>query len=492
MELEREVQGDIPRIFAIVDTETTGLRAATGRIIDIAVIRIEDGVVTKTFQSLVNPGMQVAASSYELTGIDPEAILRAPSFDDIAGDLLPLFQGATFVAHNAAFDYSFLKTEFKRIGVVFERPTLCTVQLSRLLYPTSRSHNLDSVMDRHGFRCDDRHRAFPDADVVRQFLQYLQTEKTVEYEEAVQKLLYGTASTPLLERTILKELPDTSGVYFFYGKDRELLYVGKSKHIRTRVRSHFSNKAVKREMALCEQTASVEARTTHGELSALLLEASLIKSELPHYNRMTRHRSELVTLVETINEQGYKGGKLGRTQQINPNTCVLAIFRSLAQAKATLRDISREHQLCNKLLDIEKASSTCFGTQLGTCHGACVGREQAEEYNKRFDKAFKARRIRTWPYSGVIAIEEKGNDAGTGTIFFVDNWCLRGSYTYDHAGMQQFLPSASSFNYDTYKILARYILNRSNKHTIRQLSQSEYYSAIEQGSGEYEKVLVYD
>lgn len=487
MELERET----PRVFAIVDTETTGLRAATGRIIDIAVIRMEDGVVTETFQSLINPGMSVSAFSYELTGISQEQLLSAPTFEEIAGALLPLFEGAVFVAHNAAFDYNFLKSEFRRIGVAFERPTLCTVQLSRLLYPQSRSHDLDSVMNRHGLSCDIRHRAFPDADVVRQFLQLHMKEKTAVYEEAVQKLLYGTASTPLLERTILKELPDTAGVYFFYGQDRELLYVGKSKHVRTRVRSHFSDKTTKKEIALCEQTASVECRTTHGELSALLLEASLIKTELPHYNRMARHRSELVTLVETTNEYGYKGGTLGRTQHINPNTNVLAVFRSLAQAKSVLRDISREHKLCDVLLGIEKSAGACFGTQIGSCLGVCRQKESVETYNKRFGEAFKSRRIRTWPYDGIIAVEEKGNDADTGTIFFIDNWCLRGSYTYDNGTMQQFLPMDASFSYDTYKILARYILNNANHHTIRELSQSEFHSALQQTTGEYEPIITY-
>lgn len=118
MDTERE----FPTIFAIVDTETTGLRAATGRIIDIAVIRVENGKVTKTFQSLVNPVVPVSASSFVLTGIDPEALLRAPLFEEIAQDIAALCDGAVFVAHNAPFDYSFLKAEFRRIGMSFERP----------------------------------------------------------------------------------------------------------------------------------------------------------------------------------------------------------------------------------------------------------------------------------------------------------------------------------------------------------------------------------
>ena len=162
--------------FALVDVETTGGSPTRDRIIDIAIIRIEDGVVVETYQSVVDPEKYIPQSIYALTGITEADISRAPSFADIAPDVFGMLKGCIFVAHNARFDYSFIKNEFGRLDQKYSAKNLCTVKLSRKLFPKYRRHDLSTIIERHGFTCSARHRALGDAEVLVDFLAHC--EKT--------------------------------------------------------------------------------------------------------------------------------------------------------------------------------------------------------------------------------------------------------------------------------------------------------------------------
>lgn len=467
----------IPGIFTIVDVETTGMRAASSRVIDIGIIRIENGVVTKTFQSFVNPGFKIAWTSTMITGITNDDLDGAPSFEDIAYTLYDLFEDAVVVAHNAAFDYSFLKAEFARCGIDFKKDVLCTVKLSRVLYPGERRHNLDALISRFGFTCEARHRAYPDADVLRQFLEHIQIAHTeTEINSAIAGILYANKREYVYDRKELSKLPDGPGIYLFYGPDNELLYVGKSKHIRTRVRSHFSDDSPA-EQKLMKKVSRIDFRETAGELSALLLEAYTIKRELPIHNRKLRKLKEMIAVVESIDESGYARPVLEKHELIDPQAGVISVFRSMTAARSKLRHLAKEHNLCEKLMGIEKTDRACFAHGLGKCGGACIGLESSEDYNKRFRKVFARRRIKTWPFKGTIMIDEKSSDE-SGIAFFVRDWRVMKAVEYDGADVSEFIPSPGTFDAYTYKILARYMLDAANKKSIKQISESELISAL--------------
>lgn len=163
----------LDKIFTIVDVETTGASPALGRIIEIGLLRVEHGEVVSTYKTLVNPEQDIPEFITGMTGIRESDVRGAPTFEYIADTLLEFFEGSTFVAHNAAFDYAFLKSEFKRLGYGFTLPRLCTVRLSRAVYPEHKRHNLSVLIERHGFVCKSRHRAYDDAEVLWQFLQML-------------------------------------------------------------------------------------------------------------------------------------------------------------------------------------------------------------------------------------------------------------------------------------------------------------------------------
>ncbi len=206
--------------LAIVDVETTGQSAVYGRIIEIAVIRIEHGSITQTFQSLVNPERYISPLIEGLTGITNADVADAPVFADIAGKVRKLLDGAIFVAHNARFDYAFVKNEFRALGRPFSARCLCTVKLSRKLFPQHRHHNLSSVIERHGISCDARHRAMGDAQAVYEFLRSIEEREEEErVRSAVDEILKASSLPVGLDRRSFDDLPELPGVYLLYGAD---------------------------------------------------------------------------------------------------------------------------------------------------------------------------------------------------------------------------------------------------------------------------------
>lgn len=176
--------------LALVDVETSGTRALSSRVIEIGILRIEGGVCTKTYRSTINPGVPVPAWITALTGIAQEEVNDAPSFYDIADDVEPLLRDAIFVAHNVAFDYSFIEREFARIGRRFRAPRLCTARLSRTLFPHLRRHSLSHLIERHGLLVMERHRAWDDAYALWQFLCAVGAHP--KFDESFERLV-GTA-----------------------------------------------------------------------------------------------------------------------------------------------------------------------------------------------------------------------------------------------------------------------------------------------------------
>jgi DNA polymerase-3 subunit epsilon len=482
-----------PKTFAIVDTETTGMRPPYSRIIDIGIIRIENGKEVDKFQSLINPGTSIPSSIKRFTHITDKDLGDAPPFEDVALRVQEMLSGAVFVAHNVAFDYSFLKSEFSRLGMPFSPERLCSVQLSRALYPHERSHSLESIINRYDISVEARHRALPDAEAVWQFFSHVsKTLPSTHIKEALERI--GRRRTGRLAPDHFKELPDSSGVYFFHGPDQELLYIGKSKHIRTRARSHFNAANAHKEAHIQKETETVTSVSTSGELSALILEALLIKKESPVYNRALRKRKTLVVATPVTDTLGYRRVALERTDASLPGENALSLFKTLTQGKETLRRLSKEYTLCNKLLGVEQGVGACFGYQLGTCNGACVGKESPETYNVRIEEAFAKRKIRTWPYKGTILITER-ESAERGTVFFIDNWALLGAFTYDddmYEPLDESLNTSNGFDYDTYKILVRYLLAKRNARSIRSLTPTEYKKQWSVCTGSFESVLERD
>ena len=277
--------------LAIVDLETTGAHPVHDRVTEIAVLEVDHGEVAAEWSTLVNPQTTIPAAIQALTGITNDMVAGAPTFGQLAGELHERLSGRVFVAHNARFDYGFLRQEFERAGIRFQARTLCTVKLSRRLYPEHARHNLDSVMARHNLACDARHRALGDAQVVWRFLPAAASARGVDaLATAARQLARQTTLPPYIDRAMIDAIPEAPGVYLFYGDGGAPLYVGKSVAMRSRVLQHFSDDLrSSKEMQLAREVRSIEWQRTAGELGAQLREAQLVKTLAPAFNHRRRH-----------------------------------------------------------------------------------------------------------------------------------------------------------------------------------------------------------
>lgn len=166
---------DLSRL-SFVDLETTGASPASDRIIEIGILRVENNKLKKTYTTLINPETHIPPFIENMTGIRGLELEKAPTFSQVKEEVLDHLKNSVFVAHNVRFDYGFLRNEFKRFGIRFNSKHFCTVRLSRVLYPRRRHHNLDSIIERFGIECGDRHRAFGDAEVLWRFFQLAKKE----------------------------------------------------------------------------------------------------------------------------------------------------------------------------------------------------------------------------------------------------------------------------------------------------------------------------
>jgi DNA polymerase III subunit epsilon len=260
--------------------------------------------------------------------------------------------------------------------------------------------------------------------------------------------------------------PNSPGVYLFFGVDDILLYVGKSKTIRTRIRSHF---AARDERWLMKRIHRIEVRETAGELGAFLLESRLIKELRPMYNIRLKQPRRIIITRRADNDQGYATVKLEAVDylDIKADSPILGLFKHKAQAKEFLDTIAKTHRLCPKLLRLENSQSYCFSYHLGQCDGACMGEEDVAAYNARVEAAFEARRITAWPFDGAVTIEEVSKDKKLREHFVIDNWCLIASSndtnTITKTNPTPHKLSPHRFDYDSYKILYSYVMENGNK-----------------------------
>jgi DNA polymerase-3 subunit epsilon len=460
--------------LAIVDVETTGTSVTGDRIIEVAVQRIEEGRPVRTFSSLIDPETRVPDWIERLTGISNTDLEGAPSFASIADELAGVLDGCVFVAHNVRFDYGFIRNEFSRLGRAFTAPCLCTVRLSRALYPRFRRHGLSELIDRFSLACPNRHRALDDTLAVWAFLEQVRRSfDSARLAQAVRPLLRTPTLPPHLPQAALGRLPDGPGAYVFYDESGTPLYVGKSRKVRSRILAHFSDDHRSgREMRLCQHTARIEAHDTYGELGALLLESQLIKSLTPLYNRIGRAHQWLVVARRVLGDSGYARIELermdaGRSRQDG----VLGVFRSVRQARAIVGTIAREHALCPRALGLERSHGSCIYRQIRLCRGACTGAEPPAAFNERLDAAFANRRVKTWPFPGAILIEEPGPNRSEGHLFILSDWRLVLAARYGEEGLTRFLEPPTGFDHDIYKILAAHIIRHSTR--VRQLSEED-------------------
>jgi len=446
--------------YVVLDLETTGGNATRDRITEIAAVRIQDGKEVARWSTLVNPGVRIPHFIQSLTGIDDAMVENAPAFEEVAKPLLSILEGAVLVAHNVRFDHGFLLNELARLDISLRVKTLCSVRLSRRLYPQHKGHGLDAILQRHGLHTQARHRAMGDVDVVLAWLAVASKELgplAVQREAAA--LLQSSASTPPNLETPVSDIPDTPGVYLFYGEGALPLYIGKSINLRTRVMSHFQSASkVAREMRILQEIRRIEWRETAGELGALLLESRLVKELQPVYNRQLRKERQLSTWKLGMDPSEKPLLVLTRMEDVGPGDFpqLYGTYRSKRQAVEALQQLAQMHQLCIRVLGLESGKGPCFASQVGKCKGVCGGHEAPERHYLRTQMALAQHRLRSWPYSGPIGIREYNAHTSRTEIHLFDQWCHLATAT-DDAEVESALSVRQllAFDLDTYRLLGQ-------------------------------------
>jgi DNA polymerase III subunit epsilon len=453
---------------AFVDIETTGGHPAYHRVAEVAVIGARGGQLEFEWSTLVNPGTSMPPSIQRLTGIDNDMLRSAPSFAEIASELDSRLAGRLFIAHNARFDYGFIRREFKNLGRDWRRPVACTVRLSRHLYPDMPRHNLDTLILRHDLAMAGRHRAMPDALALWQLWRKLRAEWPAErFAEAVRAAAYRPVLPPQLSQDLPDELPDAPGVYRFYGAENTLIYVGKADNLRERVLEHFRGATRDtKSQRLAAQTHRVEWRETAGELGALLLEARMVREEQPVYNRRLRGGGERLTWFVGDGEEPPRivpiDGELVRSGQ------AFGAYRTEREARKALEALAREHKWCCKLLGFEQGEGSCFGYQVGRCGGVCVGAEPVARHLARVKLVLMRDQVKRWPYPGAVGVTETASD-GRQQLHVIEDWqhlaTLDQDDSLDSATLADTRRRARSFDIDTYRILTRALRDRRYRVT---------------------------
>ncbi len=370
-------------MYAIVDLETTGGKPGEHRITEFACYVYDGEEVVDEFSTLINPERKIPYQITRITGIDDKMVRTAPKFYEVARRIFEITDGKIFVAHNVNFDYGFLKYEFESLGGTFLRKKLCTANYSRKILPGKRSYSLGALCKEFGIEIRNRHRAAGDAEATVKLLKLLlgvESMKSVDlFSDQHLRQINGVS-----QLEIINQLPNTTGVYYFHDANDELIYIGKSKNIRSRVLSHFATNLTTKSREMKQRISNINFEECGSELIALLKESQEIKNHQPLFNRAQRRKSFTYGLFVKQNEEGYDELKLDKLKK---NDIPLTSFTTKMAGRDFLHATVEKFGLCQKLCGLYPAETSCFHYNIGLCGGACIGKETAEEYNAKVHEA---------------------------------------------------------------------------------------------------------
>lgn len=373
-------------MYAIVDIETTGGYADNHRITEIAIYHYDGLQIKNVFHSLLNPGRKVPQFITGLTGITSKMVEEAPEFSEMADEIFLYLKDRVFVAHNAHFDYSFIKKEFETIGVNWQTKKLCTVRLARKIIPGLESYSLGRLAESLGIKIPDRHRAGGDAQATAKIFDVLvKRDNSGVITKALKRNSGETILPPNLAKEEFDRLPAKAGVYYFLDGRGQVIYVGKALNIKKRIAGHFTGEAREWNRSnIRNEIHHITYELTGSELIALILESQEIRRLWPKYNLAQKYKTEEWGVYDYEDRNGYLRFCVN---VVSRGTKPLITFSSKGDAWNFMWEKVKEYDLCPKHSGLQLAKGLCFSHQSGSCKGACQGVESAKKYNKRAQKA---------------------------------------------------------------------------------------------------------
>lgn len=376
-------------LFAVVDLETTGGLPKRDRIIEIGIVLSDGKAILDEFGSLIDPGRSIPPEITRITGITDDMVSGKPRFYELAKDIVQWTDGKIFVAHNVRFDYGFLQHAYRDLGYTYTRKLLCTMRLSRALYPQFRTHSLGALIERYDLQVDSRHRAMDDARATAKLLNFWMDEQAVT-GKVYDLINLGVKEAKLPSGISLEQLhslPDETGVYYFYDHSGELIYIGKANDIRARVMQHFTPQSSKAEK-LQRHVAEIQFEITGSEIAALLKESLEIKKLKPEFNKVQRNSSfPYAIALDTSSEDGIHRLRVTHIAKVPDQSIMVGRYPTKNTAYGIMRSKLREFELCFETNEGKNNGQHCKEAQLQICRGICANEEAVLSYNERLREA---------------------------------------------------------------------------------------------------------
>lgn len=344
-------------MYAIVDIETTGGHASSNGITEIAIYIHNGNAVVKKFRTLINPQQKIPLYITSLTGINDEMVAEAPLFEEVAADIFELLRDNIFIAHNVNFDYSFVRHQLKNAGYDLTAKKLCTVRLSRKVFPALPSYSLGNLCRHLGIGITDRHRAEGDVRATVSLFEKLLGEGAAVHIEQMLKKTSSEQWLPMhLDKSEIAKLPALPGVYYFHNAKGKVIYVGKAVNIRKRVSSHFThNDAARKRQHFLRHVCRVTHTVCVNELQALVLESAEIKRLWPKYNQSQKQPAQKYGLYSFEDNRGYIRLAIDKKKK---NLPVHYQFNLLHEGLVLLRNMIEAFDLHEKLCYLDKTALT--------------------------------------------------------------------------------------------------------------------------------------
>ena len=382
--------------FSVIDVETTGLSAKTNRVIEIGLVKVKNYKIVERYETLINPGSYIPGFISQLTGITDDDVANAPFFSDVVEDLKQ-FIGETIISgHNLSFDSSFLKYEFFRSG---EEPLyneqVCTLKLARRMFPDLKSKSLTSVTKHLKLRNKSTHRALGDAEVTARILikiiKQLKKESKVETLGDLLKFQKSSTAGKTVKikeslREDISSLPNAPGVYYFINNRGKVIYVGKAKSLRDRIRSYFSSAAPKKAKKIITQAKSLKIEITNTELTALISEAESIKKINPRHNsQLKKYGSKY--FLKVSKQHSYPKIEISNHFDFDGND-YFGLFISRKKAEIVLNILDKTFTL-RECTDKEFSKhKKCFLADIERCNAPCIHKIN-DDYKEELEKVYE-------------------------------------------------------------------------------------------------------
>lgn len=365
--------------FVTVDLETTGGSPRMSAITEIGAVKTRGGEVIGEFQTLVNPGAPIPAMIVALTGITDDMVAAAPPIESVLPSFLEFVGDAVLVAHNAPFDIGFLKAACHRNGYRWPgNPVVDTVTLARRATTKEEAPNkkLATLARVFGTAVTPNHRALEDARATAEIMHRMFERLAawgITHREDLDALRNPVPPSIRRKASMAEAVPARPGVYAFRGPRDEVLYVGTSKNLRSRVKSYFTRGEQRRSIReMLEIAARVEAIPTPTELEANVLEIRLIDRHRPRYNRRSA-RPERTPWIRLTDEHF---PRLSVVRALTAGAAHIGPMRNAGEARLvveTLHDLGAARTCTTRLPLVPRAGArACLLKDLGSCSAPCV------------------------------------------------------------------------------------------------------------------------